>query len=68
MEWSTDADDSKMLLGIPFPMNHVIIDQLAFNLVGICIDNMLQMLLRKSLLCFAKIGNIDCSKIAKIGL
>ena len=25
MLWSTDADDAKMLLDIPFPMNYVII-------------------------------------------
>ena len=41
MVWSTGADDAKMLLGIPFPMNQVITDQLAFNLVDICIDNIL---------------------------
>ena len=39
MVWSTDADDARMLLDIPFPMNQVITDQLGFNLVDICIDN-----------------------------
>ena len=59
MVWSTGADDGKMLLDIPFPMNQVITDQLAFNsLVNICLDNMLQILCN-SLLCFAKIGKID---------
>ena len=42
--WSTDADDAKMLLDIPFPMSQVITDQLAFNSVNICLDNMLQIL------------------------
>ena len=63
MVWSTGSDDAKMLLDIPFPMNQVITDQLAFNLVDICLDNMLQ------ILCFAKIGKIDdYSNIAKIWL
>ena len=56
--WSTDPDDAKMPLDIPFPMNHVIIDQLTLNLVGICVDNMLKISC-KSFLCFAKIGKID---------
>ena len=36
---ATSSDDAKMLLNIPFPMNHVIIDLLALNLVDICLDN-----------------------------
>ena len=56
MAWSTDARDAKMLLDIPFPMNKVINDQLVFNLVDICPDNMLS-LSYKSSLCFAKTGN-----------
>ena len=28
---ATSSDDAKMLLNIPFPMNHVIIDLLALN-------------------------------------
>ena len=58
MVWSTDTDDAKMLLDIPLPMNYVMIDQLALNLLDICLDHTLQ-LLYKSLLCFAKIGKID---------
>ena len=38
---ATSSDDAKMLLNIPFPMNHVIIDPLALNLVDICLDNTL---------------------------
>ena len=53
MVWSSDVDDAKMLLDIPFPMSQVITDQLAFNLVDICLDNTLQILCN-SLLCFAK--------------
>ena len=67
MVWLTDSDDAKMLLDIPFPMKYVIIDQSALNLVDICLDNKLQILC-KSLLCFAKIGKIDHSEIAKIWL
>ena len=44
MVWLTDADDAKMLLDIPFPMNYVIINQLALNLIDTCLDNMLQIL------------------------
>ena len=57
----TDADDAKMLLDIPFPRNYVIIDQLALNIVDICLRKTLQMLC-KSLLCFAKTGKIDYFK------
>ena len=57
----------KLMLNIPFPMNHVIVAQLALNLVNICLDNMLQISC-KSFLYFAKIGNSDCSNIAKIWL
>ena len=42
MVWSAYVDDAKMLLDIPFPMNYVIIDQLAFNLVDMCLDRTLQ--------------------------
>ena len=52
--WSTAANDIKMLLDIPFSMNYVINDQLALNLLDICLDNTLQVLC-KSLLCFAKL-------------
>ena len=38
---ATSSDDAKMLLNIPFQMNHVIIDLLAFNLVDIFLDNTL---------------------------
>ena len=49
--WSADADDAKMLLDIPFPMNQVITDRLTFNLVDICLDNTPQILCNL-LLCF----------------
>ena len=62
---SADPDDAKMLLDIPFSINHIIIDQLALNLINICLDNRLQISC-KSFLCFAKIEKIDLSKIAKI--
>ena len=65
--WSNDADDVKMLLDIPFPMNYVIIDQLALNLVDIVLNNTLKTSC-KSLLCFEMIEKIDCSKTAKIWL
>ena len=39
---ATSSDDAKMLLNIPFPMNHVIIDPLALNLIDICLDNTLK--------------------------
>ena len=69
MAFSTGADDAKMLLlDISSPMNQVTTDQLAFNLVDICLYNMLQILCN-SLLCFAKIGKIDDqSKLPKFGL
>ena len=41
MVWSTDADDAKVLLNIPFPMNYVTIDQFALNLVDIFPGNTL---------------------------
>ena len=50
-----DTDDAKMLLEIPFPMNYVLIDQLALNIVDNGLDNTLQILC-ESLLCFAKIN------------
>ena len=56
-----------MLPDIPFALNSVIIDQIAFSLVDICLDNMLQ-ILWKSFLCFAKIGETDYSKVTKIWL
>ena len=49
------------------PISYVTIDQLTLNLVDISLDNKLQ-ILSKLLLCFAKIGKIDCSKITKIWL
>ena len=67
MVWSIHADDAKMLLDIPFPMNYVTIDQLALNLIYVCLHNTLQ-ILWKSFLCFTEIGKIDYSKIAKIWL
>ena len=39
---ATAPDDAKMLLDIPFPMNHVIIDRSALNLVDVCLDNTLK--------------------------
>ena len=54
-----------MLLYIPFPMNQVVVDQLALNLVDICHDNTLK-ISRESFLCFAEIGKTDYSKIARI--
>ena len=44
MAWLTDPDDAKILLGISFLMNYVLIDQLVLNLVDICLDNTLQVL------------------------
>ena len=67
MSWSTNAKDAKMLLDTRFPMNSVKNDRLALNLVGVCLDSRLQTL-SKSFPYFAKIGKIDCSKIAKIWL
>ena len=55
----------KMLLDIPFPMNYVIIDQLALNLVDTFLDNTLHILC-KSLLCLEKIEKIDLPKTVKI--
>ena len=46
-------------------MNYVIIDQLDLNTADIFLGNTLQILC-KSLLCFAKTGKIDYSKIVKI--
>ena len=57
MVWLADADDVKMLLDISFPMNCVIIDQLALNLVDTFLNNT-QQILCKSLLCFDKIEKI----------
>ena len=42
MVWPTDADDAKMLLEVPFPMNYVTLNQLALHLTDICLDNTLQ--------------------------
>ena len=67
MIWSTDTDDAKMLLEILFTTNYVIIDQLALNFVDICFDNTLQILC-KSLLYFAKLGNMFNFKIVNISL
>ena len=57
------ADDAKMLLDIPSPMNKGINDHLALSFVDICLGNTLRILL-----CFAKIGKIDHLKMAKIWL
>ena len=69
MVCSTDAEDAKILLGIPSAstVNNVINDQLALNTVHIWLDNQLQ-ILRKSLLFFAKIWKIDYPKVTKIWL
>ena len=67
MVWSSDTYDAKMLLDISFPMNYVIINQLSLNLVDICLHDTLRIIC-KSLLCFAKIGTIDYSKIARPSL
>ena len=64
MVWSTGADDAKMLLDIPFPINHVINNQLAFNLVDICLDSMLQILFN-----LLKLGRLMTpQKLPKFGL
>ena len=47
-----------MLLGIHFPMNYVIIDQLVFNLVDICLDNMLQILHKSIYALLQKLGRL----------
>ena len=67
MVWSTDAGDAKVLLDISFPMNYVIIDQLAWNLVDICLDNMLQILCK---LCYAlqKLGRLTTQNMPKFSL
>ena len=54
-----------MLLDSSSPMNNAMNDQVALNLVDICLYDTPQILC-KSLLCFAKIWKIDYSKIAKI--
>ena len=41
------ADDNKMLLNISFPMNYVIIVQLASNLVYSCFDYTLQIFVNR---------------------
>ena len=56
-----------MLLDIPIPMNYVTIDQLTLNLIDISLDNKPQIFC-KFLVCLAKIGKIDCSKITKLWL
>ena len=56
-----------MLLDIPIPMNYVTIDQLTLNLIDISVDNKPQTLC-KFLVCLAKIGKIDYSKITKLCL
>ena len=53
MVWSTDAAD---VLDISFPMNSVVIDQLALNFFDIYRDNTLQISF-KSLLYFARIDD-----------
>ena len=46
---------------------HVVIDQLALNLIDIGLDNPLQ-ILYKSFALLSKLGKIDCSKVTKIWL
>ena len=70
--WSTEPDYAKILLDIPFPMNHVVIDELGLKL-DIFLDNTLQILgYRYHVNCFyalQKLGRlIDYSKIAKMWL
>ena len=54
MAWSTNAEDAKVLLDVPSPVN-IMNDQLDLSSVDICLDYMLQILC-KSLLCFANIN------------
>ena len=61
--WFTNAKDAKMLLDIPSPINNVLNDQLALNLVNNCLDETLQILCMP---CFAKIPKIGYTTIAKI--
>ena len=61
MVWSTDADDAKILPDIPFPMNYVIIDQLALHLVDA--TDVIKIV---AMLC--KIGKINHQKALKFGL
>ena len=63
---SFDAEDTKTLLVIPFPMRYVIIDQLALISVDNCLDNRLYRYYVNRLLCFSKIRKIDYSKVLKI--
>ena len=60
MTWSTEAEDAEVSFGTPC-QNNVFNDQLALNVVGIYLDNKLQ-ILRKLLLCFAEIQKIDQPK------
>ena len=64
MVWSTDVDDAKMFLDIPFRMNYVLINQLALNLVDTCVDITLQ------ILCIAlqKLGRLTAQKSPNFGL
>ena len=39
MLFSTYADNVKMVIDIPLPMNYVVVDQSALNLVDIWLDN-----------------------------
>ena len=45
MEWSTAVEDAKNSTGHSFPTNNVINDHVTLNLVDICLDNKLQILL-----------------------
>ena len=42
--WSTDEEDARMLLDIPYPTNNAINDQLDLKLVDICFDDTLKIL------------------------
>ena len=58
MASSTDEENAKMLLSIPFPINNIMNNRLALNLIDICFDKMVQML--------CKDWKIVHSKLAKI--
>ena len=67
MVWSNDADDAKMLLDIPFPLNYVIIVQLSLNLVDVCHDKRYRYYLNR---CYAlqTLGRLTTQKPPKFGM
>ena len=67
MVWSTDADDVKMLLDIPFLINYVIIDQLALNLVDVVLIIRYRYSVNR---CYAlqKLERLTIQKSPKVGL